>query len=44
MPMITAARSTTVGTPLASRMSPTSARERRCGDRSPACPEMMPPR
>ena len=30
--MITAARSTAVGTPLASRMRPTSARERRCGD------------
>ena len=32
--MITAACSAAVGTPLASRMSPTSARERRCGDSS----------
>ncbi len=30
--MITAARSTAVGTPLASRIRPTSARDRRCGD------------
>jgi hypothetical protein len=30
--MITAARSTAVGTPLVSMMSPTSLRERRCGD------------
>ena len=44
LPMITAAWSAAVGTPLASRMSPTSARERRCGDSFPACPEMMPPR
>jgi hypothetical protein len=29
-PMITAARSTVVGTPLASRISPTSLRESRC--------------
>ena len=31
--MITAACSAAVGTPLPSRMSPTSPRERRCGDR-----------
>lgn len=33
--MITAARSTVVGTPDASRISPTSVRERRCGESRP---------
>jgi hypothetical protein len=44
LPMITAACSAAVGTLLASRMSPTSARERRCGDRPLTSPETMPPR
>jgi hypothetical protein len=42
LPIITAAWGAAVGTPLASRMSPTSARERRCGDSFPACPEIGP--
>ncbi|GAA2130335.1 hypothetical protein GCM10009727_22290 [Actinomadura napierensis] len=33
-PMITAARSHTAGTPASSMIRPTSARDRRCGDRS----------
>ncbi len=33
-PRITAARSTVVGTPESSRMRPTSARDRKCGDNS----------
>ena len=44
LPMITAACSTAVGTPLDCRMSPTSPRERRCGDRPSTGPETMPPR
>lgn len=32
-PMMTAARSTAVGTPDSSRIRPTSLRDRRCGDR-----------
>ena len=35
LPMITAACSAAVGTPQASRMSPTSARQRRCGGQLP---------
>ena len=44
LPMITAACSAAAGTPPPSRMSPTSARERRCGDRPLPSPETMPPR
>jgi hypothetical protein len=44
LPMITAACSAATGTPLPSRMSPTSARERWCGDRPLPSAETTPHR